>query len=449
MRNSWPAPILALLLQAAAPPQQPFWIAQIPDTQHYTVDPTVRMLHFHGITWHLARWRPAFVTHVGDLTENATDVEFLRAMDAMRHLDQAGVPYRICAGNHDYEGGRKPDLTRFRQWVGAPTGFFRHDRFLAINLEWLPSDAEIAWARELMDENPNLPVFLTTHEWIGGGNPGQRSLYGGNRDGDGDNSAEDVYQKLVVPYPQVSLVMCGHKHGEGVRTDVTPLGRTVHQVLFNSQDDPYGGQGFMRLIAFHNFGIDVWTLSMSFQGLSPNRGGYYRLSNNLHNPPPRTIHVREGSDTYLIPVWPQSVRTHADNVVGADGGAFEMGLLKFDLPPGLASCRKALLTVTVEGYSADGDGLQFHRMRRAWSDTDSWSSLGGITIGVGTEPVADAVTGRLAKGTVSIDVTASVQAWVAGQPNHGWCIQGLGESTGFRSLDWRAPAERPLLTIVP
>jgi hypothetical protein len=440
------AAFAALALPAAA--QQSPWIAMIPDTQHYTVDPAGRMPHFRDLVLHLCLWRPDFVTHVGDLTQNAAVPEFQQAMGAMSPLDAFRIPYRISPGNHDYESGRKPLLTTFQQFVGATPSHFEHPAFLAINVGWLPSDAEIEWARGLMDARPHKPVLLTTHEWLLRGDPAPRSTYGSNKDGDGDNSAEDAWQKLVVPYPQVVMVLCGHTHGEGVRSEVTPLGATVHQVLFNTQDDPYGGQGFMRLIGFLPQYIGVWTLSMTRTSLPPDRTGFFALSNNFASFPP-VFHARTGQDTFVIPVWPGTVRGTHDQVTAAAAGAFEKGLLRFDLPAAATTCSRALLTLTVEGYAADGGGFGLHTMRRGWSENDSWSTLGGLVVGVDADPVPAATVGAIGKGTISLDVTGSVQAWLAGRANHGWLVDAAGDSTSFRSFDWRAASERPLLTIVP
>lgn len=447
--HNWPlSSLLIATLTTAATAQQPFWIGMLPDTQHYTTDPVVRMRHFREMVAHLTLWRPDFVTHVGDLTQNADPVEFERAMGAMAPFDAFGIPYRICAGNHDYEDGRKPDLTTFRRYTAGSPTWYVDDRFLAINLEWLPSDAEIEIARQVMEAHPRLPTILTTHEWLYAGNPAERSLFGANKDGDGDNSAEETWQKLVVPYPQVVMVLCGHKHGEGLRTETTAFGRIVHQMLFNPQDDPFGGQGFFRCIAWRPGDIGVWSLTMTWAGMTPNRTSFFTLPTNL-SAIPRARHLRTGQDTFVIPSWPNSARGTHEQVFAANTGAFEKGLLRFDLPTDLRSCSQAVLTLCVEGYGADGDGLALHRMRRAWSPGSTWTTLGGLTLGLDAEAVPTVNTGTLGKGTINVDVTADVRAWLTTTPNHGWLVQGRGASVAFRSFDWRAPAERPLLTIVP
>jgi hypothetical protein len=53
------------------------------------------------------------------------------------------------------------------------------------------------------------------------------------------------------------------------------------------------------------------------------------------------------------------------------------------------------------------------------------------------------------EGTRSFDVTETMRAWQAGTANHGWAILNSGsDSWSFRSQEWPAPAERPMLTVI-
>jgi hypothetical protein len=408
------------------------------------------MSFFERMVLAIALWPVDFVTHVGDLTQNAVVVEFERTMTVMRRL--IGIhPYLICPGNHDYTGGMKPpagNLALFEQMVGPANTWFLDPRlrFLAINLEWLPRDVAIALARALMELVPDVPTILTTHEFVL--RDGTRSTYGADKDGDRDNSGQELFEKLVQPYPQVVMVLCGHSHGEARRTDTTLLGRQVHQLLFNAQDDPYGGQGFQRLVYFGPLRIDVLDLTVSNRGLPPDRTQWFTLPLNTVGIP-RAVRSTRGADTFVASTIPNSNRGQLDQVQCSATAGLERGLLRFDLPAGLSSCSRAILTLSAEGYDADGDGFRLHRMLRPWTEASTWASLGGVRVGVDALPVPDADSGTLGKGTFSLDVTAPVGAWLRGEPNHGWLVEPRGSSTRFRSFDWRAPTERPLLTIVP
>ncbi len=56
-------------------------------------------------------------------------------------------------------------------------------------------------------------------------------------------------------------------------------------------------------------------------------------------------------------------------------------------------------------------------MLKNWSDTDSWNSLGnGVqTDGVEAVSSSDALTGDVNTGLLTVDVTNSLQAWLATQ----------------------------------
>ena len=65
-----------------------------------------------------------------------------------------------------------------------------------------------------------------------------------------------IYQQIVVPNPNVRLVVCGHHHAAGRKaTELDDDGdgkpdRTVYQMLADYQDAGQGGGGFMRLLTF-------------------------------------------------------------------------------------------------------------------------------------------------------------------------------------------------------
>jgi VCBS repeat-containing protein len=82
-----------------------------------------------------------------------------------------------------------------------------------------------------------------------------------------------------------------------------------------------------------------------------------------------------------------------------------------------------------------GNAMQLHRMLQGWNDTDSWNSLAsGIQANnVEAASAADATTGLVGTGLLTIDVTASLTAWV-GDPaaNLGWALL----PTGTNAVDY-------------
>ncbi len=422
------------------------------------------------------------------------------------------LPYAAVPGNHDYDVvDDKTSATQYvahfgptrfigRSWfVGSsPDGtnqaqIFLGDglEFLSLGLEWRPSDAALAWAQGVLAAHPDLPTIVSTHEHLDSGNPGVRRTSGETPNGSGSNSGESVYRKLVEPYPQVFLVLSGHiPGGDGLLASTTALGRPVHEVLADYQSDPNGGNGWMQRIRF-----DPAASELAFSSFSPTyvpgvTAGPDRSQSAASN---YTISVDvDGLRTYLgqrtvlhfrqgqgaeFGTYTGAVDTHvgdgssgttlpnvaygsADNVRIDGDGDDEQGLLRFDgiigggagrIPPGTL-IERAVLTLTTEGTNSQGDGARLHRMLMPWDASDTWDSLGsGVQLGSEAAIGFDVDVGGLVDtpGTDSFDVTTSVQAWTNGAPNHGWVMQSLGSNRWeFRSSDWEAVAERPMLTVV-
>lgn len=441
--------IAALLLALAAPSQAPgdFVIGHIPDTQWYTNRPTY-LHHFNTMTAWQSIWPLDAIAHVGDVSQNALPVEFQRGRDALLPIWQ---PLVVVPGNHDFDGGRKPHLTEY-----LAAGFLRNSvhrdhrgRFMLLGLEWDTHDDGIQWAREQMELDPLLPTIIVTHSALNL-HTGARGRTGAKLDGAGDNSDEQRWQKLCEVYPQIVAVICGHGHGRLTRTDTTILGREVHQLLFNPQGDPWGGQGFQRAMWFQRGGLlSLWDLSMSFTGLPPDRTGVEFLT--WDPVVPMTTRYRTGEDTHIYPYWGGwGNRWGADLLYSSDNQ--DVALLRFDGIGGVGPISvsdKVVLTITCEGYQASGSGFTMHRMTVPWDATSSWNGLGGVSPGVNCEIAPDATQGPLGKGTLNIDVTASVRAWAAGAPNYGWAFLAAGsDNVGFRSFDFHHSAERPMLTLM-
>jgi hypothetical protein len=119
-----------------------------------------------------------------------------------------------------------------------------------------------------------------------------------------------------------------------------------------------------------------------------------------------------------------------EDVVGSGTG---------QVPPGSTVTRA---TLTVETTNR-GDGASLHRMRTGWSEADSWSTFGGNGVqpdGTEARSSADATTGTAVVGPTTVDVTASVQAWVDGEANRGWVFLPAGrDGWDFSSAEGAMP----------
>lgn len=497
----------------------PFSLVLLPDTQHYS-DDAANIANFDAQTQWIVDNQVAegivFTTLVGDVVENggegagANQVEWDRAVAALDtlHNDLSDPPYSTVAGNHDYDTvANKASALQYisnlgparysgKSWfVGAAPDQVNMaqdftgggELFLHIGLEWLPSDAAIAFAQSVITANPTVPVILTTHQHLGTGSPASRTTSGSTPDSTGDNDGEQVYRKLIEPFPQVFLMLAGHVYGNGRLQSTTALGRTVHEVMTDYQSDPNGGNGWLQLVEFRpDFDeIGFQTLSPTYvsgvtAGLdrSIDPAGNFTLSydlNELHDY--LSTHVvlryRQGQDNGFGD-YAGAVDTHvgnggsgttlpgvayggADNVRIDGNGDNEQGLLRFDgiVGPGAGQIatgtpiQRAILTLSTEGSLSDGNGAALHRMLEPWEGSSSWNDLvGGVQLGTEAESFADTTTGAVSKGTRSFDVTTSVQAWVDGATNHGWVLIASGTNRWeFRSSDWPGMVERPMLTV--
>jgi hypothetical protein len=145
-------------------------------------------------------------------------------------------------------------------------------------------------------------------------------------------------------------------------------------------------------------------------------------------------------DTYLHQASPGTVRRTAKELIvdGVDKGGEVQALLRFDdifgAGPGRIPLGAIIGSATLELATTNkGDGASIHRMVGAWSDTDTWTSLGNGIQADGVEAMmqADLITGFVPIGTTTLDVTASLQAWANGQTNLGWAFLPLG-SDGWK-----------------
>ncbi|MDR1337046.1 MAG: metallophosphoesterase [Tannerella sp.] len=211
------------------------------------------------------------------------------------------VPYITATGNHDYTyeaSGLK--TSRFREFFPVDKNFLNrkiicqntlnaeglptlensayeikslHGRdYLFLTLEFAPRDTVLAWASRVaaLEEYRNHRIVLLTHAYLNSKSERTRGAvsvtcynpYAVNgaitkrkQKLTDANSGEDIWQKLVRPASNIELVLCGHISVEGYRTDRNAAGKTVHQMLFDTQTvggGHYGngGDGWLRILEF-------------------------------------------------------------------------------------------------------------------------------------------------------------------------------------------------------
>jgi hypothetical protein len=226
----------------------------------------------------------AFSAHFAPTTK-VHEIEIPHAIEGYRLISEAGLPFGVAPGNHDYDAmwslaafppNPEPDpnefkwedlgvmhiggLDNFRSAFGDDTAFFAgrdwyvdsfaggtssaqifhaggYD-FLHIAIEMQAGDDVLAWMESLMARHPGLPTIVTTHDYL---DPkGRRApvaiLDLPRGDPGHHNSAEDLWQNLISKHDRIFLILCGHHHGQALRVDRNQAGHEVYQMLADYQD---------------------------------------------------------------------------------------------------------------------------------------------------------------------------------------------------------------------
>ena len=230
--------------------------------------------------------------------------------------DAGSLPYSISNGNHDFlPAGEKTNADdpisptgfttyfgpdRYAEysstWYGGsdPTGLSHYQFFeanghtyLHLNLEYKPDEPEVdselsrggfanalEWAQTILDENPDTPTIISTHQYltdlepdevtpeapdpkdVGYQGDGFDEFFGGKRTGTGDR----VFDQLIRSNSQIFMTLNGHDHegpyredGEFAQISLNDEGLPVYEILADYQDynNPLtGNDAYLRLIEF-------------------------------------------------------------------------------------------------------------------------------------------------------------------------------------------------------
>ena len=288
---------------APAVPGPDFTFVAIPDTQYYsentgrnastTGNPAIdtgakAAIYNSQMNWivnnRTAR-NIAFVSHMGDIAQNgdAFESEWIVASTAQSLIENPattlvahGIPWGCAPGNHDQmpvadAGGVTNFYTKyfnFTRWDNRPYygGHFgtkpivsggaqfpantnNYQLFSASGMDFIVIHMEydaraksfyqgvLDWADALLKAYPTRRAIITSHWIVNTGNPATFSTQGQN-----------IYDDLK-DNPNLFLMLCGHVHGEGRRSDVYQ-GRTVYSILSDYQETKNGGNGFLRALTF-------------------------------------------------------------------------------------------------------------------------------------------------------------------------------------------------------
>ncbi len=276
--------VLALVAPGLAdvvdpPPEGSFTLVVMPDTQNYTIQEARREIFLSQTHWVAAqkdRFNIRYVLHEGDVVQDNIEPQWEMAKDAFSRLDDAGVPYAIGPGNHDYGPGGNGNgrNTGFNEprffgpgspYASQPSvgGFFESGKtdnsyhlfsaggrdWVLLALEWRPRVPVVRWADQVLTDHPDRTAIVVTHEYLS---------TQGTRNGTGNS----LWSGLVSKH-NVAFVFCGHVLGSGRTTSVGASGHVTHQVVANYQHLALGGNGYLRLVEILPDGRDVRILTYS------------------------------------------------------------------------------------------------------------------------------------------------------------------------------------------
>lgn len=219
-----------------------------------------------------------YVMGLGDITQsfnvNQTyyDEEWANAKEALAILDDADIPYSLIRGNHDISSGLNATFGEGSEYYNdllslaaeGKAGFYREgkieetwrkvevgsDKFLIITLDWFPTEGSMYWAENIINQNPDHRVIVTTHTFLAsdgtfyddpdGYFPYEQEA-SSNTDwigaAGGNVSPRTLWEEVLSQYANVEMILCGHVDVDDIKT--TQLrgvnGNTVTCMLIDAQ----------------------------------------------------------------------------------------------------------------------------------------------------------------------------------------------------------------------
>src|SRR5690625_2282213 len=248
------------------------WLA---DTQFYTESfPWHYENQVNWIAENKDEFNIEYVFHSGDIVNSWNKIfQWEFADEYMKVLEDADVPYGILAGNHDVE---LPNLgyQNYYEYFGEDRfkdqpyygGSFQNNRghydlisvqgvdFIMVHMGWQPQEDGIAWMNDVLQEHPNRIAILNFHQYL-------------DMNGITD-MGQTIFDEVVVPNPNVQVVIGGHHLGSNVTTqeveDEDGSQRVIYELLGNFQGESEGGLGYLNMMS-----MDIDSNSMYVTSYSP------------------------------------------------------------------------------------------------------------------------------------------------------------------------------------
>lgn len=234
------------------------------DTQYYSESyPEIYSNNTQWVVDNQEAMNIRYIIHTGDIVDDANQAyQWEAANNAMETIEKAKIPYGVLAGNHDVDH-QTGDYSYYWQHYGEDRfkdtetygGSYQNNRghydlisaggidFIIVYMGWNIGDEEIDWVEQVVKDHPDRKAILAFHEYL---------LVSNNR----APIADEIYERVVVPYPNVIATLSGHYHdAETLVDEIDDNGdgiadRKVYQMLADYQGAEKGGLGYMRLLQF-------------------------------------------------------------------------------------------------------------------------------------------------------------------------------------------------------
>lgn len=279
----------------------------LPDTQRITKNaPEDAAAMMEWIADNADALNLKFVMHMGDFTDGGNQLsEFGIASNYMSILDEAGIPWSMVPGNHDYDDelASTDNLVNFNdafpyskysrnEWFGGSfqmgsmeNSYYKIEaedgiKYLIFGLEFAPRAAVMSWVERVIAANPDYRVIVTTHYYLD--NDGFRfteNSYGYAKAADYTGMTGEEMWEILRKYGNVNMVFGGHIITDDLvyRVDQGDNGNDVVQMLVNAQGVSLSkGEPLMLIIKFTNNGE-----TMDFYYYNPLNDTYYNIQNRF------------------------------------------------------------------------------------------------------------------------------------------------------------------------
>jgi len=250
----------------------------------------------------------------GDNINDGASTAQLQTLDAaFRLLDNAGMPYLLAIGNHDYSGfnpKRSRNLSGFNQWFGpgrySGKAFFGGNfpsssnansyavvtingkKVLFMALEYRATGASLDWAESILSANADKEAIVVAHSFVL--KNGFREDQCDDQDMPAGNATGQETWTRLRKHSNVIMVLSGHfTGGSGARrSDLGDNKNLVNQLFADYQDFSNGGNGWLRVMTFHPASntVSVSTYSPFLNKNMTNASNQFTLA--YHNPFPNS-----------------------------------------------------------------------------------------------------------------------------------------------------------------